>query len=211
MLEVKELMHEIYIKFSAMSQIVKFIVLAFTLHSCSISNVATNSPVSSPSDSPSQKSSGQSNNEMSNQNNPIVIKFFSTENGIDFPNVCLEKWKESGFVLFVQPVGVEDNKFCEFSVFDGVIMLAGGELIIEKVNNQFIGANRIEVDITDYCGAECTALELKDEATNVAITTYNKLSSQKETLVINCDGTKSQNRLSIRSYEGEVTEVRFYY
>jgi hypothetical protein len=132
-----------------------------------------------------------------NLNNPLI------------PESCNELWEEQGLKMFV--TSIDSAESCSFNA-SGEFWLYPAKLIIDLndlLNNDLL---RIEVDIEDYCGINCTSLSISDESDNTILMVSNQNVSNAETLVIqSLESIKQQKRIVIQSFEAQIKAIRLYF
>jgi len=119
---------------------------------------------------------------------------------------CGQTWVEAGVVLSFVTTTSEDG--CEGSCYFGKepdkVWLYPGRLNLD-LSGLTNTVTSVEVDITDYCGTNCTKAFLYESTTTVD----NKSNIQpgQETLTLSSNGA-SVDRVAVSSCEGYVSEIR---
>ncbi len=118
---------------------------------------------------------------------------------------CGETWTENGVELSFVYTTAEDctEDRCYFGLEDDSVWLYPSRL---KANVSGLDVEKVEVDITDWCGSGCTAAFLYNDS-NIVDNTSNNQVGANETLVLDGSGA-SVDRVAVSSCEAEVHEIR---
>ena len=127
---------------------------------------------------------------------------------------CNEIWIEQNLSLsFVSTT--DDDCFADACYFspspivglEGSVMVFPSRLTVDLSSLEDL--QKVEVDIVDYCGFNCTKAFLMDDA-GIVHYTWNSVSSVSETLILEDLSQASFTELAIAGCESGINEIRIY-
>ena len=123
---------------------------------------------------------------------------------------CNDIWIEEGINLSLESTTTEDctTGSCFFGIETTFIYLFPSRLSIDLSSVQNI--ERVEIDIIDSCGPDCTLAFLINLDGETIESTYNTISGSPETLIIENPTESMLSKLAISSCEGQIHEIRIY-
>lgn len=136
----------------------------------------------------------------------IVITF---ENAPASPQ-CDEVWTEEGLEInFTSTTSSDCNAgSCFFETTDTFVWLYPSRMSINLSSLENI--SKIEIDVIDYCGADCTKSFLIDANGNEIVSAGNTMNSTGETITLLNPTEEQLSQLAISSCEGQVQDVRIF-
>ena len=123
---------------------------------------------------------------------------------------CNDIWIEEGINLSLESTTTEDcsTGSCFFEIETTYLWLFPSRLSIDLSSVQNI--ERLEIDIIDACGPDCTLAFLVNLDGETIESTYNTISGSPETLIIENPTESMLSKLAISSCEGQIHEIRIY-
>ena len=123
---------------------------------------------------------------------------------------CNDIWTEEGINLSLESTTTEDCSpgSCFFGIETTYLWLFTSRLSIDLSSVQSI--ERVEIDIIDACGPDCTLAFLVNLDGETIESTYNTISGSPETLIIENPTESMLSKLAISSCEGQIHEIRIY-
>ena len=123
---------------------------------------------------------------------------------------CNDIWLEEGINLSLESTTTEDcsTGSCFFEIETTYLWLFPSRLSIDLSSVQNI--ERLEIDIIDACGPDCTLAFLVNLDGETIESTYNTISGSPETLIIENPTESMLSKLAISSCEGQIHEIRIY-
>ena len=123
---------------------------------------------------------------------------------------CNDIWTEEGINLSLESTTTEDcsTGSCFFEIETTYLWLFPSRLSIDLSSVQNI--ERLEIDIIDACGPDCTLAFLVNLDGETIESTYNTISGSPETLIIENPTESMLSKLAISSCEGQIHEIRIY-
>ena len=123
---------------------------------------------------------------------------------------CNDIWTEEGINLSLESTTTEDcsTGSCFFEIETTYLWLFPSRLSIDLSSVPSI--ERVEIDIIDTCGPDCTLAFLVNLDGETIESTYNTISGSPETLIIENPTESMLSKLAISSCEGQIHEIRIY-
>ena len=123
---------------------------------------------------------------------------------------CNDIWIEEGINLSLESTTTEDcsTGSCFFEIETTYLWLFPSRLSIDLSSVQNI--ERLEIDIIDACGPDCTLAFLVNLDGETIESTYNTISGSPETLIIENPTESMLSKLAISSCEGQIHEIKIY-
>ena len=123
---------------------------------------------------------------------------------------CNDIWIEEGINLSLESTTTEDCSpgSCFFGIETTYLWLFPSRLSIDLSSVPSI--ERVEIDIIDTCGPDCTLAFLVNLDGETIESTYNTISGSPETLIIENPTESMLSKLAISSCEGQIHEIRIY-
>ena len=123
---------------------------------------------------------------------------------------CNDIWIEEGINLSLESTTTEDcsTGSCFFEIETTYLWLFPSRLSIDLSSVQNI--ERLEIDIIDACGPDCTLAFLVNLDGETIESTYNTISGSPETLIIENPTESMLSELAVSSCEGQIHEIRIY-
>jgi len=121
--------------------------------------------------------------------------------------ICNDPWLENDVVMWFTETTAEDCTLgmCYFGTGVGEVWLYPCRLMVDL--EQSYPIDRVEIDINDGCGADCTKAFLYDSAAMVASASNPSVGPHTFTLV---PSTGVISSIAVSSCEGAVLEIRIY-
>ena len=123
---------------------------------------------------------------------------------------CNDIWTEEDINLSLESTTTEDCSpgSCFFGIETTYLWLFPSRLSIDLSSVPSI--ERVEIDIIDTCGPDCTLAFLVNLDGEIIESTYNSISGSPETLIIENPTESMLSELAISSCEGQIHEIRIY-
>ena len=123
---------------------------------------------------------------------------------------CNDIWTEEDINLSLESTTTEDCSpgSCFFGIETTYLWLFPSRLSIDLLSVPSI--ERVEIDIIDACGPDCTLAFLVNLDGEIIESTYNSISGSPETLIIENPTESMLSELAISSCEGQIHEIRIY-
>lgn len=123
---------------------------------------------------------------------------------------CDEVWTEENLnISFTQTTDLDcSTGSCFFGVESNFVWLFPSRMVIDLSTLQNI--TKIEVDVIDFCGVDCTKAFLADSTGMVISNAGNTIISSLETFVLTNTDEAPLTELAISSCEGQVQEIRIF-
>ena len=123
---------------------------------------------------------------------------------------CNDIWTEEDINLSLESTTTEDCSpgSCFFGIETTYLWLFPSRLSIDLSSVPSI--ERVEIDIIDTCGPDCTLAFLVNLDGETIESTYNTISGSPETLIIENPTESMLSELAISSCEGQIHEIRIY-
>ena len=121
---------------------------------------------------------------------------------------CNDIWIEEGINLSLESTTTEDcsTGSCFFEIETTYLWLFPSRLSIDL--SSVLNIERLEIDIIDACGPDCTLAFLVNLDGETIESTYNTISGSPETLIIENPTESMLSKLAISSCEGQIHEIR---